>query len=71
MLDAGIKISQRASPQADGGRASDYFLYVKGNEPTLQRAIQLAEYDGKDAVLLGPADLGRDASAAAAEEAGR
>jgi len=33
--------------------------------------VQLAEYDGKDAVLLGPADLGREASAAAVEEAGR
>jgi predicted transposase YbfD/YdcC len=28
-----------AGPEADGGRASDYFLYVKGNEPTLQRAV--------------------------------
>jgi hypothetical protein len=31
--------------------------------------VQLEEYDGRDAVLLGPADLDRDASAAAAEEA--
>jgi pyrimidine operon attenuation protein/uracil phosphoribosyltransferase len=47
--------------------------YVGKNLPTSLTEtvhVQLAEYDGKDAVLLGPADLGRDASAASAEEAG-
>ncbi len=28
-----------ASPEEDGGRGADYFLLVKGNQPTLQRAI--------------------------------
>ena len=28
-----------AAPADEGGRGSDYFLYVKGNEPTLQRAV--------------------------------
>jgi predicted transposase YbfD/YdcC len=28
-----------ASPEEDGGRGADYFLFVKGNQPTLQRAI--------------------------------
>jgi DDE_Tnp_1-associated len=28
-----------AGPENDGGRASDYFLFVKGNQPGLQRAI--------------------------------
>jgi pyrimidine operon attenuation protein / uracil phosphoribosyltransferase len=44
--------------------------YVGKNLPTSLTEtvhVQLAEYDGTDAVLLGPADLGRDASAAAAE----
>jgi pyrimidine operon attenuation protein / uracil phosphoribosyltransferase len=48
--------------------------YVGKNLPTSLTEtvhVQLEEYDGKDAVLLGPADLGRDASAAAVEEAGR
>jgi pyrimidine operon attenuation protein / uracil phosphoribosyltransferase len=48
--------------------------YVGKNLPTSLTEtvhVQLAEYDGKDAVLLGPADLGRDASAAAVEEATR
>jgi pyrimidine operon attenuation protein/uracil phosphoribosyltransferase len=48
--------------------------YVGKNLPTSLTEtvhVQLAEHDGKDAVLLGPADLGRDASAASAEEAGR
>jgi pyrimidine operon attenuation protein / uracil phosphoribosyltransferase len=46
--------------------------YVGKNLPTSLTEtvhVQLAEYDGTDAVLLGPADLGRDASAAAAEGA--
>jgi pyrimidine operon attenuation protein/uracil phosphoribosyltransferase len=46
--------------------------YVGKNLPTSLTEtvhVQLEEYDGKDAVLLGPADLGRDASAAAVEEA--
>jgi pyrimidine operon attenuation protein / uracil phosphoribosyltransferase len=46
--------------------------YVGKNLPTSLTEtvhVQLAEYDGKDAVLLGPADLGRAASAAAVEEA--
>jgi pyrimidine operon attenuation protein/uracil phosphoribosyltransferase len=46
--------------------------YVGKNLPTSLTEtvhVQLDEYDGKDAVLLGPADLGRDASAAAVEEA--
>jgi pyrimidine operon attenuation protein/uracil phosphoribosyltransferase len=48
--------------------------YVGKNLPTSLTEtvhVQLDEYDGKDAVLLGPADLGRDASAAAVEEASR
>jgi pyrimidine operon attenuation protein/uracil phosphoribosyltransferase len=48
--------------------------YVGKNLPTSLTEtvhVQLEEYDGRDAVLLGPADLGRDASAAAAEEAER
>jgi pyrimidine operon attenuation protein / uracil phosphoribosyltransferase len=48
--------------------------YVGKNLPTSLTEtvhVQLVEHDGKDAVLLGPADLGRDASAAAAEEADR
>jgi predicted transposase YbfD/YdcC len=28
-----------AAPEEDGGRGADYFLFVKGNQPTLQRAI--------------------------------
>ena len=28
-----------AAPADEGGRGSDYFLYVTGNEPTLQRAV--------------------------------
>ena len=28
-----------AAPEEDGGRGADYFLLVKGNQPTLQRAI--------------------------------
>ena len=28
-----------AGPEADGGRGSDYFLFVKGNRPKLQRAV--------------------------------
>ena len=46
--------------------------YVGKNLPTSLTEtvhVQLAEYDGTDAVLLGPADLGRDASVAAVEEA--
>jgi pyrimidine operon attenuation protein/uracil phosphoribosyltransferase len=48
--------------------------YVGKNLPTSLTEtvhVQLEEYDGTDAVLLGPADLGRDASAAAVEEANR
>jgi pyrimidine operon attenuation protein / uracil phosphoribosyltransferase len=48
--------------------------YVGKNLPTsLTETVHvlLSEYDGRDAVLMGPADLGRDASAAAVEEAGR
>jgi pyrimidine operon attenuation protein/uracil phosphoribosyltransferase len=48
--------------------------YVGKNLPTSLTEtvhVQLEEYDGRDAVLLGPADLGRDASAAAVEEAER
>jgi pyrimidine operon attenuation protein / uracil phosphoribosyltransferase len=48
--------------------------YVGKNLPTSLTEtvhVQLTEYDAKDAVLLGPADLGRDASAAAVEEAAR
>jgi pyrimidine operon attenuation protein / uracil phosphoribosyltransferase len=48
--------------------------YVGKNLPTSLTEtvhVQLAEHDGRDAVLLGPADLGRDASAAAVEEVGR
>src|SRR5215472_5904225 len=28
-----------AGPEEDGGRASDYLLFIKGNQPKLQRAI--------------------------------
>ena len=28
-----------AGQAEDGGRESDYFLFVKGNQPTLQRAV--------------------------------
>jgi pyrimidine operon attenuation protein/uracil phosphoribosyltransferase len=48
--------------------------YVGKNLPTSLTDtvhVQLREDDGKDAVLLGPAYLGRDASAAAVEEASR
>jgi pyrimidine operon attenuation protein/uracil phosphoribosyltransferase len=48
--------------------------YVGKNLPTSLTEtvhVQLVEHDSKDAVLLGPADLGRDASAAAAEAADR
>jgi pyrimidine operon attenuation protein/uracil phosphoribosyltransferase len=48
--------------------------YVGKNLPTSLAEtvhVQLAEHDGRDAVLLGPADLGRDASVAAVEEANR
>jgi pyrimidine operon attenuation protein / uracil phosphoribosyltransferase len=48
--------------------------YVGKNLPTSLTEtvhVQLVEHDSRDAVLLGPADLGRDASAAAVEEAGR
>jgi pyrimidine operon attenuation protein/uracil phosphoribosyltransferase len=48
--------------------------YVGKNLPTSLAEtvhVQLAEHDGRDAVLLGPADRGRDASAATVEEAGR
>jgi pyrimidine operon attenuation protein / uracil phosphoribosyltransferase len=48
--------------------------YVGKNLPTSLTEtvhVQLTEYDARDAVLLGPADLGRDASAAAVEEATR
>jgi pyrimidine operon attenuation protein / uracil phosphoribosyltransferase len=48
--------------------------YVGKNLPTSLAEtvhVQLAEHDGRDAVLLGPADLDRDASAAAVAEAGR
>jgi pyrimidine operon attenuation protein / uracil phosphoribosyltransferase len=46
--------------------------YVGKNLPTSLTEtvhVQLAEYDGKDAVLLGPADLGRDANVAAVDGA--
>jgi pyrimidine operon attenuation protein / uracil phosphoribosyltransferase len=46
--------------------------YVGKNLPTSLTEtvhVQLEEYDGKDVVLLGPADLGRDANVAAVEEA--
>jgi pyrimidine operon attenuation protein/uracil phosphoribosyltransferase len=48
--------------------------YVGKNLPTSLTEtvhVQLAEHDGRDAVLLGPADLGRAASAAAVEQASR
>jgi pyrimidine operon attenuation protein / uracil phosphoribosyltransferase len=48
--------------------------YVGKNLPTSLTEtvhVQLEEYDASDAVLLGPADLGRDATAAAAEGASR
>jgi pyrimidine operon attenuation protein / uracil phosphoribosyltransferase len=48
--------------------------YVGKNLPTSLSEtvhVQLAEHDGRDAVLLGPADVGRDANAAAAREATR
>ncbi|HTR71939.1 MAG TPA: bifunctional pyr operon transcriptional regulator/uracil phosphoribosyltransferase PyrR [Mycobacteriales bacterium] len=48
--------------------------YVGKNLPTsLTEAVhvQLAEYDGTDAVLVGPADLGRAASAGAADGTAR
>jgi pyrimidine operon attenuation protein / uracil phosphoribosyltransferase len=48
--------------------------YVGKNLPTSLTEtvhVQLAEHDGRDAVLLGPADVGRDANAAAAREATR
>jgi pyrimidine operon attenuation protein/uracil phosphoribosyltransferase len=48
--------------------------YVGKNLPTSLTEtvhVQLDEHDGCDAVLLGPADLGRDASAATAEGTGR
>jgi pyrimidine operon attenuation protein/uracil phosphoribosyltransferase len=48
--------------------------YVGKNLPTSLAEtvhVQLAEHDGRDAVLLGPADRGRDASAATVEEVGR
>ena len=28
-----------AGPEEDGGRGSDYFLFVKGNQPSLQKAV--------------------------------
>jgi pyrimidine operon attenuation protein/uracil phosphoribosyltransferase len=46
--------------------------YVGKNLPTALTEtvhVQLEEYDGKDAVLLGPAEVGRDANVAAVEEA--
>ncbi|HEX3824361.1 MAG TPA: bifunctional pyr operon transcriptional regulator/uracil phosphoribosyltransferase PyrR [Mycobacteriales bacterium] len=48
--------------------------YVGKNLPTSLTEsvhVQLVEHDGRDAVLLGPSDLGRDANAAAAQEATR
>jgi pyrimidine operon attenuation protein/uracil phosphoribosyltransferase len=48
--------------------------YVGKNIPTSLTEtvhVQLAEYDGQDAVLVGPADLRRDAGAATVEEASR
>jgi pyrimidine operon attenuation protein/uracil phosphoribosyltransferase len=48
--------------------------YVGKNLPTSLTEtvhVQLSEHDGRDAVLLGPADLGRDASAAAVEGTSR
>jgi pyrimidine operon attenuation protein/uracil phosphoribosyltransferase len=48
--------------------------YVGKNLPTSLTEtvhVQLCEHDGRDEVLLGPADLGRDASAAAVEEVSR
>jgi pyrimidine operon attenuation protein/uracil phosphoribosyltransferase len=48
--------------------------YVGKNLPTSLTEtvhVQLAEYDGTDAVLLGPADRERDASAAVTKEAGQ
>jgi pyrimidine operon attenuation protein/uracil phosphoribosyltransferase len=48
--------------------------YVGKNLPTSLTEsvhVQLIEHDGIDAVLLGPADLGRDANAAAVEGATR
>jgi pyrimidine operon attenuation protein / uracil phosphoribosyltransferase len=48
--------------------------YVGKNLPTSLTEtvhVQLSEHDGRDEVLLGPADLGRDASAAAVEEVSR
>jgi pyrimidine operon attenuation protein / uracil phosphoribosyltransferase len=48
--------------------------YVGKNLPTSLTEtvhVQLAEHDARDAVLLGPADVGRQANAAAVEEASR
>jgi pyrimidine operon attenuation protein/uracil phosphoribosyltransferase len=48
--------------------------YVGKNLPTSLTEtvhVQLEEYDAKDAVLLGPADLGRRPAPPASEEAGR
>ncbi len=39
-----------AGPEEDGGRGSDYFVFVKGNQPGLQRAIfDLIQDAAKDA----------------------
>jgi len=48
--------------------------YVGKNLPTSLAQtvhVQLAEYDGRDAVLVGPADLRRDPAPVVTEEAGR
>jgi hypothetical protein len=35
-----------AGKKGDGGRGADYFLFVKGNQPSLQRAVFDAIQDG-------------------------
>ena len=39
-----------AGPEEDGGRGSDYFLFVKGNQPGVQRAVfDLIQAGGREA----------------------
>jgi predicted transposase YbfD/YdcC len=48
-----------ARPQDDGGRGSDYFLFVKGNQPGVQRAVfDLIQAAGKDAPDHAELDYG-------------
>ena len=55
-----------AGKEEDGGRESDYFLFVKGNRKHLQRAIFDAVQAGCPATPTGPSSTGATAGSSAA-----